>query len=79
MDPTTVDKFNNPTPTPCCVHLRCKSMYYRGDERPGLLSWSNSMGHWCMKTGDAVGPDRDVALHPTCQPGRSCHEAGPAA
>ncbi|NUP88769.1 MAG: hypothetical protein HUU25_02980 [Candidatus Sumerlaeia bacterium] len=70
-----VDKWNSADPAPCCVHLRCKAIYYRGDERPGLLRWTNSVGYWCLKTSDGVGPDGHVARHPNCQQGRGCFEA----
>ncbi|MDK2970893.1 MAG: hypothetical protein PWP23_648 [Candidatus Sumerlaeota bacterium] len=63
--------------TPCCVHLRCKSMRCRGDERPGLLHHEDAMTYWCSITEDAIGPDRRSAVHPECQPGRSCYEAAP--
>ena len=61
-------------PTPCCKHLRCKSMYYRGDERPGLLHHEDAMGYWCLRTNEPTGPDDGAALHRLCQPGRTCHE-----
>lgn len=67
----------DPEPRICCVHLRCKSMFYRVDERPGLLHWSNSMGYWCAVTNDTVGPDGDGARHPVCQQGRGCFAPGP--
>ncbi|MEQ8819558.1 MAG: hypothetical protein RLY93_04890 [Sumerlaeia bacterium] len=65
------------TPTSCCVHLRCKSMYYRADERPGLLHKEEQMGYWCDKTVDDLGPDEGLATHRGCQPGRGCYEKGP--
>jgi hypothetical protein len=76
---TTLEKneYYDPEPKPCCTDLRCKSMYYRDDERPGMLHWSNSMGYYCVKTADAVGPDGESALHPDCQPGRSCYKGSP--
>jgi hypothetical protein len=58
----------------CCASLRCKSMYYRSDERPGRLHDEESMGYWCAETSDPVGPDRGLASHARCQPGRSCHK-----
>ncbi len=64
------------TPRPCCVHLRCKSMYYRDDERPGLAHDDESMGFWCDLTSDPIGPDRTVASHKACQAGRSCFAKG---
>jgi len=60
---------------PCCVNLRCKSMSYRNDERPGRVHYDESMTYWCDCTNDPIGPDRDIATHPKCQPGRKCHEA----
>jgi hypothetical protein len=64
-------------PMPCCVELRCKSFYTELDERPGLLRDEEAMGYWCLKTQEPLGPDRELARHCTCQPGRGCFEAGP--
>lgn len=64
-------------PKPCCVHLRCKSMYYQADERPGKLHVEDEMGYWCGHTNADLGPDGKVTLHHTCQQGRGCYEAGP--
>jgi hypothetical protein len=65
-------------PTPCCVHLRSKSMACRGDERPGLLHHEESATTWCARTDEALGPDRRSAVHPECQPGRTCFEPAPS-
>jgi hypothetical protein len=64
-------------PRPCCKHLRCKSMYYRPDERAGLLHDEDAMGYWCARTNLVMGPDNDVARHQQCQAGRDCFECGP--
>lgn len=64
-------------PRSCCVKLRCKSMYYRHDERPGKLHDEDAMGYWCEDTCEAAGPDSVVANHKKCQPGRGCFEPGP--
>ena len=59
----------------CCAALRCKSLFYSEDERPGLLHESDVMTYWCDYTQVSVGCDEgDVNLH-LCQPGRSCHES----
>jgi hypothetical protein len=58
--------------TPCCTELRCKSMYYRSDERPGMLHHEDAMGYWCSRTNEPMGPDASVARHADCQPGRGC-------
>lgn len=60
------------TPRPCCAHLRCKSMFYRDDERPGKLRDDESMGYWCNKTSDSLGPDEVIASHKNCQNSRGC-------
>ena len=60
------------TPKPCCRHLRMNSMFYRDDERPGLLHDEEAMGYWCMETNEATGPDGQAATHRRCQPGRGC-------
>lgn len=62
---------------PCCLHLRCKSMYYRPDERPGKLHVEDAMGYWCVKTHEPIGPDGELADHGRCQPGRGCHVPAP--
>lgn len=64
-------------PHPCCAHLRCKSMYYRRDERPGMLHDEEAMGYWCALTNVDEGPDRGAVSHEDCQPGRPCHQPGP--
>lgn len=62
-------------PEPCCLELRCKSMFYRGDERPGRLHPSDAMDYWCRLTNTKEGPDGSSARHPACQPGRGCFVA----
>ena len=62
-------------PMPCCVRLRCKSMTYRPDERPGLLHFSDTQVFWCNITLDPVGPDERQATPRVCQPGRECFQA----
>jgi len=64
-------------PQPCCANLRCKSMTYREDERPGLLHVEDAMGYWCLLTNVPLGPDDDVASHRDCQPARECHKPAP--
>lgn len=56
-------------PVPCCSHLRCKSMYYRSDERPGMLHVEEAMCYWCGLTNVEVGPDRQPVYHEGCQEG----------
>jgi hypothetical protein len=55
-----------------CVHLRCKSMYYSGLERPGVVHLSEAMTYWCNHTQEAAGCDRGDAHPLTCQKGRAC-------
>lgn len=71
------EEFFDQTPKPCCKQLRCKSMMYRPDERPGVLHDEEQMGYWCGKTNDDLGPDDGLASHRRCQPGRGCFEQGP--
>lgn len=59
-------------PRSCCVNLRCKSMFYRSDERPGLLHDEEAMGYWCSDTNTDLGPDDNATSHSGCQPGRAC-------
>ena len=58
----------------CCVHLRCKSLYYSGVERPGLLHESDVMTYWCNHTQEVLGSDGKEANPFVCQPGRKCCE-----
>jgi hypothetical protein len=64
--------MHDETPKGCCLNLRCKSMYYTPAERPGRLRDDESMGYWCHKTADALGPDDLLASHRNCQDGRGC-------
>jgi hypothetical protein len=50
-------------------------MYYRDDERPGLLHFSDTQTYWCNVTMDPEGPDRRHADPRICQPGRDCYRA----
>lgn len=70
-------EFGDPhcEPSPCCMNLRCKSMFYRGDEGPGLLHHEDAMTYWCSLTNEALGPDREAVMHPKCQDGRPCYVA----
>jgi hypothetical protein len=61
-------------PIACCEHLRGKTMYYREDERPGLMRDSDAITHYCLKTMEITGPDEAVARPTRCQPGRPCYE-----
>lgn len=63
------------SPMACCVELRCKSMYYRSDERPGRLHCSDTQLYWCTHTQDQLGPDGTIAAPKLCQPGRGCYRA----
>lgn len=66
-------------PRPCCVNLRCKSLTYREDERPGLLHVEFGMGYWCCLTNTQSGPDGALVNHARCQQGRECFKPGPFA
>lgn len=61
-------------PRPCCVHLRCKSMYYRPDERPGLLHSSDRQVYWCGQTLEPLGPDDQSVAPSLCGAARGCFE-----
>lgn len=67
-----------PRTASCCANLRCKSMYYLANERPGLLHDEPEMGYWCLVTSTDLGPDGKAATHKACQGGRGCFEGGPA-
>lgn len=59
-------------PEACCLKLRCKSMYYRPDERPGRLHFSDTQIYWCNDTQDRLGPDGEIATPRACDVGRPC-------
>lgn len=61
-------------PEPCCRNLCAKSLYYRADERPGMIHPSDTMDYWCGVSGSDLGPDGGVAAHGSCQSGRPCFE-----
>lgn len=61
-------------PLPCCGQLRCKTMYYRADERPGKIHESDTAMHWCLLTQQPVGPDNQDAKPSLCQQGRGCYQ-----
>ena len=61
-------------PKPCCVELRCKTLTYRADERPGLIHHSDAMTYWCAQTGTDDGPDDAVVDHASCQAPRTCFQ-----
>ena len=62
------------TPLPCCGQLRCKTVYYRPDERPGKIHESDTATHWCLLTQQPVGPDNMEAKPSLCQAGRGCYQ-----
>ena len=73
LDPnsTSLNETSTP-PMACCMKLCCKSMYYRTDERPGKLHFSDTQFYWCQDTMDPHGPDEIHASPKVCQPGRGC-------
>jgi len=62
----------NTDPMRCCEQLEGKSMYYRPDERPGLIHESDVMPYTCLRTLRPVGPDGQDARPSLCQPHRTC-------
>lgn len=71
------DPFNDSyqDPQPCCAHLRCKTMYYRPDERPGLLHYSDTQNYWCGQTLERLGPDGEIATPKVCDSARGCFDS----
>jgi hypothetical protein len=57
-------------PADACRHLRCKAMYYAGR----LPQISDTTCFWCLRTMDALGPDREAVDDRRCMPGRECYE-----
>ena len=49
-------------PRTCCVRLRCKSMYYRPDERPGKLHTSDTHKVVPPLHGALLKTEQDVHL-----------------
>lgn len=77
-DSIDLDKLLNPSskePQVCCGQLRCKTMYYRPDERPGKLHESDTAMHWCILTQQPIGPDNKEAKPSLCQAGRACFKS----
>jgi hypothetical protein len=60
-------------PQKCCHSLRSKSMYYRPDERPGLIHVSDTQPYWCGETQAQLGPDENMASPSLCNSGRHCY------
>lgn len=58
----------------CCGAVRCKSFYYSGVERPGLVHLSDVMTYWCKYTQEAIGADGGEVHPESCQRGRQCWE-----
>lgn len=61
-------------PMACCSNLRCKSMYYDANERPGKLHESDVMTYWCIHTQSSLGVDNFEAAPSLCQKYRTCFE-----
>lgn len=60
----------------CCLHLRHKMMYCdsRHAPRGRVDDSSDTRVFFCIKTGDALGPDARSACPGDCQPGRRCFQ-----
>ncbi len=58
--------------------IHCVNLMRVGPTYPGLLDESEgderfaTAQYTCVKTGNAVGPDSDVASPETCTPKRTC-------
>jgi hypothetical protein len=52
-----------------CRNLRCKEMYYQGDEHDADASGI----YWCMKTHEGFGPDGEPCDKKRCCTGRACY------
>lgn len=76
IDPNKILNPSSTTPQTCCGQLRCKTLYYRPDERPGKLHESDTAIHWCLLTHQPIGPDNRDAKPSLCQPGRGCFRDG---
>jgi hypothetical protein len=59
----------------CCQHLRHKMMYCdsRHATRGKVDDSSDTRVLFCVKTGDALGPDGQSVCVNDCQSGRRCH------
>ena len=52
-----------------CRNLRCKEMYYHGQEEDEFASGA----FWCSRTHENFGPDGEPAGKTDCCAGRSCY------
>lgn len=67
---------------PACTHLRAKTQYYRRadmEQPAGWIAESETLGYWCGRTHDYVGPDQRGCDPRRCQAGRRCYAAPPLA
>ena len=62
--PETKAQFQIP-----CRNLRCKEMYYHGQEEDGFSSGI----FWCSKTQEGFGPDGQPTGKTECCAGRTCY------
>jgi len=57
-----------------CRYLKAKNSF--GMLEGGEIQWSGiddaNTQFWCVKTGDAIGPDDGLAGASECVPGRKC-------
>jgi hypothetical protein len=61
----------------CCKHLRHKMMYCdaRHAPRGQVDDSSDTRVFFCVKTGDALGPDSRTTCPSECQASRQCYQA----
>jgi len=52
-----------------CRHLRCKEMYYQGNQEDEYASGA----YWCSQTQENFGPDGEPAGKTECCAGRTCY------
>ena len=62
------EKFSPKLQIPC-RNLRCKEMYYHGQEDDEFASGA----FWCSQTHENFGPDGEPAGKTDCCAGRSCY------
>ena len=52
-----------------CRFLRCKEMFYQGDESDEFASGA----YWCLRTNEPFGPDGETCGKKQCCANRTCY------
>ena len=52
-----------------CRFLRCKEMFYQGEEEDEFASGA----YWCLRTNEPFGPDGETCGKKQCCANRTCY------